>query len=107
MGDDLETLGVIHTLRHHIFVLFLTHHTQYVSMNTVLHVRNECHFLNPPTPSPSTLANIIYGWSMIWGPLGLPKRVPNQFACGIYGQNYVDRLLLVLYCKIVNITFQI
>ena len=80
MGDDLGTPRGHPYITSVHFSTFSDPPTKYVSMNNVL---NFSHFLNPT----SLFAYVIFEWSKIWGPLGLPKRVPNQFAYGIYGQN--------------------
>ena len=82
MGDDLGTLRGHPYITSTHFCTFSDPPTQYVSMNIVLNVS---HFLSPTC---SLFGDVIYEWAKIWGPLGLPKRVPNQFAYGIYGQNY-------------------
>ena len=50
----------IHLLRQHIFGFFFTHQPN-SALNTVLSVRKNCHFLNPPSP----FADVIYEWSPI------------------------------------------
>ena len=53
-----KLLGTIHILRQHIFGLFWTYPpTMSVSINTVLNVRKNGHFLNPPSP----YTDVIYG----------------------------------------------